>query len=798
MHNRLRGNPHVRRHKLELEMNRPLFVVVLLFLLFAAMPASAQSGEGQVRGRVADETGGMLPGVSVELRGPSGPPSLAVTDMAGEYAFTGVAPGTYQLSYNLINFGSVTHRDLRVAAGAVITHSEVMHLSLNAEVVVIGKSTFTNLEDMPEPAENLVGVAVSASQGAITAKQLDVRPFMRQGEVLETVPGVMITQHSGEGKANQYFLRGFNLDHGSDFLMTVAGAPVNMVTHAHSQGYADLNFLIPELVAGVQYSKGPYYADMGDFATAGSSNMNYATSLDRPIVHIEGGNYGFGRGLFAASPKVGAGHLLMAFETSKNNGAWDNPDEYKKLNGVIRYSRGDNVNGFSLTGMAYHGKWNATQALPQRAVDAGLVDRFGTIDATDRGHSYRTTAVAEWQHGSGTTLNKIQAYGIGYDLMLLNNFTFYLDDPVHGDQNQQHDHRFVSGVKAFQKRQVRWGSHNVQNTYGVQVRNDNVMNLELIHTERGVPLFPRGQDSAVVTTTGFYAENQVEWSSWLRTTTGIRGDGSHYKVTDKLDARNSGTANAGIFSPKGTATFGPWSGTEFYVNAGMGFHSNDARGTTISYDSNGEPVDRVTPLVRAKGAEVGVRTVALPHLQSTISLWTLRLGSELVYNGDLGATEPGPASKRYGIEIANYYSPRPWLIFDADVSKSTARFSEFNEAGQDVPESVDLVISGGASIDNFHRTFASLRLRYFGPRPLVEDNSRRSKATTLVNLEGGYQLARQLRVNLEVFNLANSKVSDIDYYFASRLPGEPLDGVEDFHTHPTAPRTFRVSLVLGF
>ena len=240
----------------------------------------------------------------------------------------------------------------------------------------------------------------------------------------------------------------------------------------------------------MQYSKGPYLRRQGDFATAGSSNINYATSLDRPIVHVEGGNYGFGRALFAASPKVGDGHLLMAFETSTNNGPWDNPDDYKKLNGVIRYSRGDNVNGFSLTGMAYHGKWNATQASPQRAVDAGL-DRPVRHDRPDRPrpHVPRTAAVAEWQHGSGTTLNKIQAYGIGYDLMLLNNFTFYLDDPVHGDQNEQLDHRFVSGVKAFQKRQVRWGSHNVQNTYGVQVRNDNVMNLALIHTERGVPLF---------------------------------------------------------------------------------------------------------------------------------------------------------------------------------------------------------------------------------------------------------------------------------------------------------------------
>jgi outer membrane receptor protein involved in Fe transport len=245
-------------------------------------------------------------------------------------------------------------------------------------------------------------------------------------------------------------------------------------------------------------------------------------------------------------------------------------------------------------------------------------------------------------------------------------------------------------------------------------------------------------------------------------------------------------------------TIGPWKGTEAYVNAGLGFHSNNALGTTIVVDAGGNPVDRVTPLVRAKGAEVGVRTVVLPHLQSTLSLWTLRLGSELVYNGDMGATEPGPASKRYGVEFANYYAPHPWLVFDGDVSWSQARFTEFNEGGPYVPEAVDVVVSGGASVDNFHRMFGSLRLRYFGPRTLVADNSVRSKATTLLNMEAGYQVQKNLRVNLAIFNVANATVSDIDYYFPSRLPGEPSAGIEDFHTHPSPPRTARVSLVVGF
>ena len=774
------------------------WILGALLTLTISAPSFAQSTAGaQVKGRITDETGAALPGVTVELIGGREPPE-AVTDGSGDYLFDNVAPGTYQLSIRLINFAAVNHKDLTVQPGQVVTNNEVMHLSLSAEVVVVGKRTFTNLADVENPAEDLVGIASSASQGAITAKQLDVRPFMRQGEVLETVPGVIITQHSGEGKANQYFLRGFNLDHGSDFAMSVAGTPVNMPTHAHSQGYSDINFLIPELVAGVQYSKGPYFADQGDFATAGAGNINYATTLDRPLVQVETGTYDFGRALLAASPRVGRGHLLAAFETSTNSGPWTVPDSYRKYNGVVRYSQGDNVNGLSLTFMGYHGEWNATEASPQRAIDSGLIDRFGSIDPTDGGHTYRYSVGGEWQHGNGRTLSKIQAFGLGYDLGLISNFTFFLDDPVHGDQREQVDHRFVSGVRAFQKRQGRWGSHPVENTVGVQLRNDDVTQIALYHTEARQRLETWNDASAVVTSLGVYGENQIEWTPWLKTTLGLRADGSRYDVTDRVDARNGGTDTAGIISPKGTVTLGPWRSTEFYVNAGSGFHSNSALGTTLKYDINGNPAAPVTPLVRATGAEVGVRTVTVRHLQSTVSLWALHLASELVYNGDVGATEPGPASKRYGVEFANYYSPKPWLVFDGDLSWSRARFSEFNEGGQYVPEAVNTVVSGGASIDNFHRTFASLRLRYFGPRPLVEDNSVRSKATTLLNFEGGYQFAKALRVNAQIYNLFDAEVSDIDYYFASRLPGEPPEGIEDIHVHPAVPRTLRVSFVVGF
>ena len=273
-----------------------LALSVALVLACAPCTAAAQ-GDARVTGRVADDTGAPLPGASVELTTAGSRPRVTVTDADGRYVFEDVARGTYTIAVALVNFGSAVHRGV-VVDGREVRRDAVLQLSMSADVVVAGRG-FTNLADVDDPAQSLVGIAQSASQGAITARQLDVRPIMRQGEVLETVPGVIVTQHSGEGKANQYFLRGFNLDHGSDFAVSVAGTPVNMPTHAHSQGYADVNFLIPEIVAGIQFSKGPYFADQGDFATAGAATITYATSLERPFFTLERGAYGFSRGLLA-------------------------------------------------------------------------------------------------------------------------------------------------------------------------------------------------------------------------------------------------------------------------------------------------------------------------------------------------------------------------------------------------------------------------------------------------------------------------------------------------------------------
>lgn len=761
------------------------------------LAASAFAQSSELIGTVRDETGGALAGVRVEVRTDAGTWSEAETDAEGGYRIAGLAAGRAQVTFSLVNFASA-RRGVTVPPDGRARADATLHLALNADVTVTGKSTFTNLADAEDPAQNLVGIAQSASQGAITARQLDTRPIMRTGEVLETVPGVIISQHSGDGKANQYYLRGFNLDHGTDFATTVAGMPVNLPTHGHGHGYSDLNFMIPELVSGVQFSKGPYFAEQGDFATAGAANISYANVLAKPIARASGGGHGFGRAMAAASPNMVGGHLLAAVEVQHHDGPWERPDDFRKINGLIRYSQGDASNGFALTAMGYRGEWNATDQVPARAIAGGIIGPFGTLDSSDGGDSHRYSGSFEMQRTRGNASTKVTAFAIGYDLNLFSNFTYFLDDPENGDQFQQADHRFVTGAKVAHRRLVRWAGRPMQNTVGVQVRTDDISTIGLHHTRARQRLDTIRQDSVVQTSVAGYAQNETAWTPWLRTLAGLRVDGYRFSV-DASNPANGGTSGAGLVSPKSGAVFGPWKGTEWYVNAGLGFHSNDARGATIAVDpATGQPADRVTPLARAMGAEIGVRSVAIPRLQTSVSLWTLALASELVFVGDAGTTEAGRPSRRYGIEWSNYYSPRPWLVLDADVTVSSARFTDADPTGDAIPGAVGAIVSAGVTVDDVRRVFGSLRWRYVGPRPLVEDDSVRSRSMSLANLEAGYKLTDSMRVALDVFNLFDTKASDIDYFYTSRLPGEPETGIDDRHFHPALPRTARVSLIVGF
>jgi hypothetical protein len=638
----------------------------------------------------------------------------------------------------------------------------------------------------------------AASEQHFSGEQFNSRPASRIGELLEVVPGLIVTQHSGEGKANQYFLRGFNLDHGTDLAITVDGMPVNMPTHGHGQGYADINFLIPELVQSVNVRKGPYYADQGDFASAGAVDIDYVTKLPKNIAEVTVGSFGYQRAMAAGSTAVGDGTLLAAFEAGKYNGPWDVPDNVRKLNGVLRYSRGTATDGFTLSAMAYSNGWNSTDQVTQRAIDQGVIGRFGSLDPTDGGNSSRFSLSSNWAQSSEYGQSKISAYVIRSSLNLFNNFTYFLDDPVNGDQFSQTDRRTVYGLNASHAFEMRLAGIETQTRIGLQTRGDDI-HVGLFKTLQREILSTVRDDSVKEGNVGLWADTTARWNDWLRTTAGLREDYFVGRVVSDTP-QNSGHAQAAMTSPKAGIVLGPWYKTEFYGNAGYGLHSNDIRGATITVDPNDKvtPLDRVPLLVRSKGAEIGVRTRAIEGLTSSLGLFVLDFDSELLFVGDAGTTEPSRPSRRVGVEWTNQYKILPWMTLDLDLAYTHARFTNFDLVGDFIPGAPAWVASGGVTFGGESGWFGTLLARHFGPRPLIEDDSVRSQQSLIFNARAGYKFDNGMRLQLDVLNLFNAQTNQIEYYYLSRLPGEPIGGVADRHVHLAEPLAVRLTLAARF
>ncbi len=651
--------------------------------------------------------------------------------------------------------------------------------------------------------DNAVGSSDAASQGTIRAELLKSRPALRPGEVLEFVPGVIVTQHSGDGKANQYFLRGFNLDHGTDFATTVNGLPVNMPTHAHGQGYSDLNFLIPELVDRIEYRKGPYFAKNGDFSAAGSADILYRTTLDEPFAALTLGQRQYQRLVGGGSTDVGQGlKLLGAVELMHNDGPWKVPEHIRKSNAVLTLSGGTRAEGWSTSLMAYDAKWNSTDQIPQRLIDAGSYNgqpfgRFDSLDPTDGGSTQRTSLSGEWHRNTDTGATKVAAYAIDYRLKLFSNFTYALERPATGDQFSQQDKRTIYGLSASQAFDHQLGGLPARSEVGAQLRHDR-NRVGLFDTQARQIVGTTRDDNVQQTLLGVYGQTSVELTPWLRSIVGVRADQARFKVDSLANAANSGSASDHMLSPKLSLILGPWAKTEFFFNAGRGFHSNDARGTTAKVDpKTGDPVDKVPGLVAARGLELGARTEWVPGLQSSIALWKLDFDSELVYVGDAGATEANRPSTRRGIEWNNRYIPLPWLLVDADLAWTHARFSDSDPAGSRIPNAVDKVASIALTARDLGPWSASIQWRYLGSGALIEDNSVRSRSSLTTNLRVSRKLTPKTELTLDVFNLFDRKVNDIEYFYESQLPGEAT-AVADRHVHPAEPRTLRLTLRVGF
>jgi hypothetical protein len=647
----------------------------------------------------------------------------------------------------------------------------------------------------------------SASEKTVSGTEVNARPLSRPAEALEVAPGLIITQHSGEGKANQYFLRGVNLDHGTDLAISIDGMPVNMRTHGHGQGYADTNFLILELISSVNVRKGPYFADEGDFSSVGAIHVSLIDSVARTMASITSGSFGYNRAFGVTSGKVGEGTLLVAAEANIYNGPWDNPDRLQKLNGVIRYSQ-------------------------------GAIGRYGALDPSDGGNSERFSLSGRLRQTDLDSATKLDFYVVKSKLNLWNNFTFFLSDPVNGDQFHQYDDRVLGGINASHTFKYNIAGFRNETEVGIQSRYDDI-NVSLGNTIKRQYLSTTRSDGVKEGSVGLFVQNTTFWTDWLRTNIGWRGDYYDTTVNSFFNPVNSGNATATIGSPKAGLVIGPFAKTELFLNAGEGFHSNDARGVTIKESpSDGSPVDSSPFLVKTKGAEVGLRTKLIPGLTSSIALFMLDSASEILFVGDAGDTEASRPSRRVGFEWTNDYKPTSWLSLEADLAMTRARFrgsnadqaaayaeldgypaSQIGNApGNFIPGAPNMIASAGIRLGEATGWFGALRYRYFGPRPLTEDAAFISPATGLLNGQVGYRFDNGWRIQLDAFNMLDSKSDQITYAYGSLLKTDSLfaacfpaggaaptapaavcqTGIMDRVLHPVEPLALRVTVAGRF
>jgi hypothetical protein len=876
----------------------------------------------QMSGTVVDTSGAVIAGATVQVRGASGAVLTTTQSGAnGSFLVSGIAPGNYRLVVSNPGFES---KEILVTIATTGTPAP-LHISM----IVGAVSTTINVQGRQD---DLVGVAESGTQGTVGATEIQDRPILRSGEILETVPGLIITQHAGGGKANQYFLRGFNLDHGTDIAIFLDDMPLNLPSHAHGEGYSDMNVVIPEFVERVNFEKGAYYADVGNFSSAANAHVEFFKTLPENFFKVEGGTHTYGRAVFGVSQKLGPGNLLFGGEEYYYDGPWVHPDAYNKLNGLLTYSQGDDTNGFSITAHAYHGKWTSSDQIPDAAQP--VVGFFGTLDPSDGGHSQRYSLQGEWHHQDADSESKIMAAVFYYDLDLFSDFTYYLVDYNKEDQFNQQDRRWVGYVDAHHTAFSTWAGRKTSNSFGLQFRSDWINNglyrsanrvrtTKSDYSATGASFFPVGSSAgpncidlppntpltltvilpagtingtaagtAAGATASFsvptgstfdtstcptlpattsrddftdligsaFVENKIQWASKFRSVLALRGDEEKF-IVDSLaypdltnlsdgsqavpNVLDSGTAEKFLPSPKASLVFGPWANTEFYLQGGFSFHSNDGRGSTQvvepvspDYPYPGQLQPKISPLVEQKGGEIGVRTVAVPHLQSTFELWYLHSNSELTQDGDTGGTLPSEqSSNRYGIEWANYYTPTEHLAFDADIADSRAQFTfvdpfdasyqvvkaplytcttgaascpavsanydgnvdwqQQGPGGKLVPEAVKIVISSGATLHDYKGFTSSLRLRYFGPRDLTSDGLYQSDQTVLLNGEIGYQVFKKWHVTAEFLNMLNRKDADIDYAYVYQITPTAAPAFGRV-THPTEPFLARFALGRSF
>jgi outer membrane receptor protein involved in Fe transport len=668
--------------------------------------------------------------------------------------------------------------------------------------------------DVVSSRVDLLGTATTASQGTVTKQEIDLRPAYRAGQVLETVPGLVVTVHSGEGKANQFFIRGFNLDHGTDFATYVDDMPVNEATHAHGQGYTDIHFLMPELAAGLDYTKGPFFANIGDFGALGSAHVRLVSEIPDQI-SVSAGTLRDDSVFMGGTLHLENGdRLLGALSVGHLDGPWSPPNDYNSFNATARYTHGDQNDGFDLTGMAYRGVGNFVTDQPVSAYQQGLIGRFGTLDPSDGGYAERFSLSGHYYVSGDDWKLTTSAYLISSRLTLWNDFTHFLVDPVRGDQEQQDETRFTAGGQVVYQRFDTIAGFATETDFGLMGRHDNEY-IDRRHDQYRIVLpdcpdspfgggfFVCNADLVSLGDVGIWVSNTTHWTSWFRTIIGLREElysgQDHSQVTGF-----TGSTGQAMLQPKASLVFGPWEKTELYISAGQGLHSNDLRGVLGTVPALGvtNPNQGTPLLTRITSEEVGIRSNFIPRTSLTAAVFREDFDSFLTYDADNGVDNAGPPARLQGIELSAQVRPYDWIELNADVNFTNSRYNTSDPAaygvpGLFIPNAPSFIGSFGVIVDNLGPWFGGAQLRWLGPYPLLADNSLRSPGYKEVNLEVGYKINERLRIRLSIFNLFNTTAAASQYAYQYQVsPGAaPQFGAT---YHPLEPLSARLTLTVLF
>lgn len=732
-------------------------------------------GQGSLSGSVTDTKNTPLPDVNIFITSIS---RGTTSDRLGRFIIRNIEPGTYDIQISSIGFKPQQQ-------SVIITNSQVSTISVSlaqGELV---------LEDV------VITDQLATENNTISQVDIKLRPVNTSHDILRMIPGLFIAQHAGGGKAEQIFLRGFDIDHGTDINLEVDGLPVNMVSHAHGQGYSDLHFLIPEIVGTVDFNKGPYYADKGNLATAGYASFQTKNALDQNMVKIEGGRFGTFRNVNAFNilgrdGETWRSNAYVASEYFRTDGYFENNQHFNRLNLMAKYNayRGDGE-AFTIGLSTFNSRWDASGQVPIRSINDGSITRFGSIDPTEGGETSRTNAWIKYlvtRDNSGAFEN--QLYFSKYDFSLISNFTFFLNDPVNGDQITQSESRNIYGYKGNYSIETVLGTKRLKSELGAGFRYDDVNDIHLYHTKSRKQFINDVARGDIDETNLYgYISETLYLNTRLSLNAAVRLDHFTFNYIDALTPEYTRqSVSKAVVSPKLNVSYHASEKVNLFLKSGIGFHSNDTR---VVVAQQGQEI-----LPQAYGLDLGANFKIGNKLLVNTAVWMLNLDQEFVYVGDEGIVEPSGKTQRRGIDLSLRYQVLPWLYFDTDFNVTDPKAKGAPEGEDHIPLAPTFTSIGGMSIKSANGLNASLRYRYLGDRPANEDNSVVADGYFILDAIVKYT-RKSFELSLSAENLLDIDWNEAQFDTESRLQNE-LDPVSEIHFTPGTPFFFKAGISFFF